>query len=50
MMGVYLLRAEISLSNTTVLKYMQELGIRSTVTPKKPTYKRGTAIKSLKTI
>ena len=29
MMRVYLLRAKISLSNTTVLKYMQELGIKS---------------------
>ena len=37
MMRVYLLRAKISLSNTTVLKYMQELGSPSTVTPKKPT-------------
>ena len=45
MMRVYLLRAKISLSNTTVLKYMQELGIRSTVTPKKPTYKKGDCYK-----
>ncbi|MCI8534284.1 MAG: transposase [Hungatella sp.] len=37
MMRVYLQRAKISLSNTTVLKYMQELGSPSTVTPKKPT-------------
>ena len=29
MMRVYLLRAKISLGNTTVLKYMKELGIRS---------------------
>ncbi len=50
MMRVYLLRAKISLSNTTVLKYMQELGIRSTVTPKSLHTKRGTAIKSLKII
>lgn len=50
MMRVYLLRAKISLSNTTVLKYMQELGIKSTVAPKKPAYKKGTAIKSLKII
>ena len=46
MMGVYLLRAKISLSNTTVLKYMQELGIRSTVTPKKPAYKKGGCYKN----
>ncbi len=45
MMRVYLLRAKISLSNTTVLKYMQELGIRSTVTPKKPAYKKGDCYK-----
>jgi len=45
MIRVYLLRAKISLSNTTVLKYMQELGIRSTVTPKKPTYKKGDCYK-----
>lgn len=30
MMKVYLLQAKISLSNTTVLKYMQELRIKST--------------------
>ena len=45
MIRVYLLRAKISLSNTTVLKYMQELGIRSTVTPKKPAYKKGDCYK-----
>ncbi len=45
MMRVYLLRAKISLSNTTVLKYMQELGIRSTVTPKKLVYKKGDCYK-----
>ena len=50
MMRVYLLRANISLSNTTVLKYMQELRIKSTVTPKNLNTKRGTAIKSLKII
>ena len=45
MMRVYLLRAKISLSNTTVLKYMQELGIRSTVRPKKLAYKKGDCYK-----
>ena len=45
MRRVYLLRAKISLSNTSVLKYMQELGIQSTVTPKKPTYKKGDCYK-----
>ena len=45
MIRVYLLRAKICLSNTTVLKYMQELGIRSTVTPKKPAYKKGDCYK-----
>lgn len=45
MMRVYLQRVKISLSNTTVLKYMQELGIRSTVTPKKPAYKKGECYK-----
>ena len=41
MMRIYLLRAGISLSDTTVLKYMQELKIKSTITPKKPSYKKG---------
>ena len=45
MMRVYLQRVKIILSNTTVLKYMQELGIRSTVTPKKPAYKKGECYK-----
>ena len=40
-MRVYLLRANISISNTTTLKYMQELKIRSTVTPKRPAYRKG---------
>ena len=44
-MRVYLQRVKISLSNTTVLKYMQELGIRSAVTPKKPAYKKGECYK-----
>ncbi len=42
---VYLLRAKISLSNTTVLKYMQELGIKSTVTPKNQNTKKGDCYK-----
>lgn len=45
MMRVYLSRAKISLSNVTVLKYMQELKIRSTVLPKKPSYKKGDCYK-----
>lgn len=40
MMRIYLLRAKISLNYATILKYMQELGIRSTVVPQKPTYKK----------
>ncbi len=45
MMRVYLLRAKISLSYATILKYMRELGIRSTVTLKKPAYKKGDCYK-----
>lgn len=45
MMRVYLMRAGISLSNTTVLKYMQELKIKSTIAPKKPYYKKGKCYK-----
>lgn len=45
MMRVYLQRAEIYLSEPTVLKYMQELQIKSTVTPKKPSYKKGECYK-----
>ena len=45
MMRIYLQRAGIFLSETTVLKYMQELKIRSTVTPKKPSYKKGDCYK-----
>ena len=45
MMRVYLLRAKISLSHATILKYMQELGIQSTVKPKKPAYKKGDCYK-----
>lgn len=45
MMRIYLQRTEIYLSKTTVLKYMQELKIRSTVTPKKPPYKKGECYK-----
>lgn len=40
MMRVYLLRANISLSNTTTLKYMQELKLKSIITPKKPAYQK----------
>lgn len=45
MMRIYLQRKGISLSETTVLKYMQELKIRSTVIPKKPSYKKGDCYK-----
>ena len=45
MMRVYLLRANIQLSNTTTLKYMQELKIRSTITLKRPAYKKGDCYK-----
>lgn len=45
MMRVCLLQAKISLSHTTILKYMQELGIRSMVTPKKLVYKKGNCYK-----
>ena len=45
MMRVYLLRAKISLSYATILKYMRELGIRSTVALKKPAYKKGDCYK-----
>ena len=41
MMAVFLARRNIILSKTTVLKYMQELKIRSVVTPKKPRYHKG---------
>ena len=45
MMRIYLQRAGIFLSETTVLKYMQKLKIQSTVTPKKPSYKKGDCYK-----
>ena len=45
MMQIYLSRINISLSTTTVLKYMQELKIKSTITPKKPGYKKGECYK-----
>lgn len=45
MMRIYLKRNGIILSDTTVLKYMQELKIKSTVTPKKPSYKKGDCYK-----
>lgn len=44
-MRIYLQRLGIFLSKTTVLKYMQELKIKSTVTPKKPAYKKGECYK-----
>ena len=45
MLRVSLLRAKISLSNTTVLKYMRELRIKSMVIPKRPPYKKGDCYK-----
>lgn len=48
MMKIYLQRADIYLSETTVLKYMQELKLKSTLTPKKPTYKKGECYKRFK--
>lgn len=45
MMVVFLARKNITLSKTTVLKYMQERKIRSVVTPKKPRYHKGECYK-----
>ncbi len=45
MIKVYLLRSKISLSNTTVLNYMQELGIKSTVISKSLHIKKGECYK-----
>lgn len=45
MMKIYLERNGINLSNSTVLKYMKEQGIRSIITPKKPRYHRGECYK-----
>lgn len=45
MMVVFLRRRGISLSRTTVLKYMRELKIRSVVMPKKPRYHKGDCYK-----
>ena len=45
MMVIFLMRKNIILSKTTVLKYMQELKIRSVVTPKKPRYHKGECYK-----
>lgn len=44
-MVVYLARRGISLSKTSVLKYMRELGLRSVVHPKKARYKKGDCYK-----
>ena len=44
-MKIYLSRKKIFLSRTTVLKYMRELKIRSTVIPKRPAYKKGECYK-----
>lgn len=41
MMVIFLRRRGISLSRTTVLKYMRELKLRSVVIPKKPQYRKG---------
>jgi transposase InsO family protein len=45
MMRIFLNRKSISLSNPTVHKYMNELGLRSIVVPKKPKYKKGDCYK-----
>lgn len=45
MMVIFLRRREISLSATTVLKYMRELKLRSVVMPKKPKYHKGDCYK-----
>ena len=45
MMAVFLARQNITLSKTTVLKYMQELKLRSVVTPRKPRYHKGECYK-----
>ena len=45
MMVIFLRRRGISLSRTTVLKYMRELKLRSVVMPKKPRYRKGDCYK-----
>ena len=45
MMVIFLKRRGISLSRTTVLKYMRELKLRSVVMPKKPRYHKGDCYK-----
>lgn len=45
MMQIFLARRDIRLSKTTVLKYMQELKIRSVVLHKKPRYHKGECYK-----
>lgn len=45
MMVIFLKRRGISLSRTTVLKYMRELKLRSVVIPKKPRYHKGDCYK-----
>lgn len=45
MMVIFLRRKGISLSRTTVLKYIRELKLRSVVMPKKPEYHKGDCYK-----
>lgn len=45
MMVIFLRRRGISLSRTTVLKYMRELKLRSVVIPQKPRYRKGDCYK-----
>ena len=45
MMQIFLARRKIILSRTTVLKYMNELNIRSVVLRKKPRYHKGECYK-----
>ena len=45
MMVIFLRRRGISLSRTTVLKYMRKLKLRSVVIPQKPRYRKGDCYK-----
>ena len=44
-MRVYLAREGITISDTTILKYMREFGIKSTIQRKRPGYKKGECYK-----
>lgn len=47
MMVIFLRRRGISLSRTTVLKYMRELKLRSVVIPQKSRYRKGDCYKKI---